>query len=661
MPPSAFGNRLMASRFISIFSFFLPLFLLTQSARAVAPDSFNNPYYVFDMTRLRDVDRNNIADIRRKWDETLLVAALQGLVNRDSANLFVNFVQHNGRDVDLFWLETFSSEIHCSDGSIREGWLRHRERREIETLDKLLAVFSNTYCGLVVYDESVPATANVALTIAGVEELLPVRYDPAPDSLYSQLATQGAPVIKRLINADGSPMFTGSGVIPETKLTSTGSAKADAYYWMIEKYLKTGKANPLECGYYIDAYWLRSPVGAVQNNCLVNRDFVVSRRGFFFDLSPWDDETPNDDLSQPLGTDFATFNAIMKAAYERTQGRDCIRVSGFTPWDAKYTNYSDVGGKHDPVATEWRQVELTSNYNGYLDADALGLGAMANASFYQHFSLEEKYTQWKPSAETLANMGLVEKNGRPVDKTFVAVYSGDYDSAAWVYQTVPDFWNDPNRGIIPINWAINPNLADRIAPILDFIRKTKTPNDFFISGDSGAGYVNPMSYVAPRRFSQLPDALDVWIRHCAGYFARWDVSGIGFIIDGDAPDCNRAALERLSIIARDGIVTHRGTVLGVVDNPCGIKTPFCPMNSDLLNLQHAKQVILGDVRFDQGPQFNVYRSILWSPSQLKELEELVKNDPEKGKRIRFVDMYTFWLLIKLEAEYLNKSEFERRL
>lgn len=629
------------------------------------PSSVQEPFYYYDMAYLRGIDRSDLANIRSVWDETLLISTLQGLVNRDSAKLFVNFVQGYGKDVDQFWLETFSKELHCSDGSVRDGWLQHRKRVELKSLDELLDVFADSYKGVVLYDETVPSTVNVALTIAGVENLLPVRYDVTPGSLYDRLVASPEgrclPTLARLINENGSPMFTGKGKIPETDLDSTGSVKVDPYYWMIEKYFKTGKVNLTEGGYYLDTFWLKRPNGATQNHCLTNRDFIVARKGFFFDLSPWDDEAPNDDPEQPLGADFNAFNAIMRAAYEGTNGQKIIRVAGFTPWDTKYTDHGNVNCKHSGVSTEWRHAEILSNYNGYLDADALGLGAMANASFYQHFPLEDAYPQKKPTVEKLREAGLLDENDRPIDKTFVAIYFGDYDSAAWVCQAEPSFWNDPNRGSVPINWAFNPNLADRFAPAFDYFRRTQTPNDFFISGDSGAGYVNPMSYVKPRRFSGLPDGLNVWIEHCAKYFKQWDISGIGFVIDGDAPDCDRKTLSRLAQCAPDGIVTHRGAVVGVVDNPFGDKTPFRPMNSDLANPEHGKQIVLGDVRFDRGPQFNVYRVILWSPTKLKELVELVKSDPDRGSRVEFVDMYTFWLLLKLEAKFLGKDEFDCRL
>ena len=645
------------------------IFALSFAASFVNADENNpaeeSPFYTYDMTALRSVDKSNPNDVRRVWDETLLISTLQGLVNRESATLFVNYVQGYGRDVDAFWLETFSNEIRRSDGTVLKGWLQDRKRVEINSIDELLDVFSNVYEGIVLYDEQVASTVNVALTIAGVENLLPVRYDVAKGSLYDKLVAssdgRALPVVRRLIGKNGEPLFTGRGKIPGTSLNSTGSAKADAYCWMIEKYLKPQKVNLTEAGYYIDAFWIAHPNGAIQNHCLTNRDFIVARKGFFFDLSPWEDEAPNDDPNQPLGTDFNIFNVIMRAAYEGTSGKKMIRVAGFTPWDTKYTDHGAVGGKHGGVQTEWRHAEILSNYNGYLEADALGLGAMANASFYQHFPLANRYAQEKPTFESLRKRGLVDKNKRPVDKTFVAIYSGDYDSAAWVCQSMPTFWNDPERGGIPISWAFNPNLADRFAPGFDYFRQTKKPNDVFVSGDSGAGYVNPMGYVEPRRFSGAPDGLDVWIKHCARYFRQWDISGIGFIIDGDAPTCDRRTLERLSKFATSGMITHRGSVAGVVKNPFGRTTPFRPINFDIANPEQGKQIVLGDVRFDRGPQFNVYRTILWSPSQLKQLFDMVKSDPDRGARVEFVDMYTFWELLKLEAKFLGTDEFDLRL
>lgn len=637
-----------------------------QNAQPSSPSQVEEPFYLYDLTQFRDFDRADGAAVRRAWDETFLVAALQGLANRDSARLYVFFVAAQGLETDRFWLDLFSKEIPANGSEpARRGWLQGRERREIGSLDELLTVFADAFDGVVLYDESVPSTANVAASVAGADRLLPIRFDASPGSLYSRLVVDPngprLPVVVRLIKADGSPLFVGSGKIPGTDLDSSGSAKCDPYYWLVEKYLKTGKLNPAEGGYYLDADWIRRPIGATQNHCLTNRDFGISRAAFFFDLSPWEDEAPNDEPNQPLGADFNAFNAILRAAYDANGGQKMIRVSGFTPWDSKYAVPGNPNGRHGAVQTEWRHAELLSNYNAYLDADALGLGAMANASFFQHFPLDARYPQRKPTVDDLRRRGYIDDNGYPVDKTFVAIYSGDYDSAAWVYQTAPIFWNDEARGSIPIDWAFNPNLADRFAPGFDYVRRTKSDLDFFVSGDSGAGYLNPTALLAPRRFSGLPDGLDVWVEHCRKYFERWDLSGIGFVIDGDARPSDRAVLERLAEFAPDGITTHYGRKMGVVDGPNGVKTPWRPMNFDIADPDSGAKIILGDVRDNMGPQFNIYRAILWSPSRLKTLFENVKADADRGTRVEFVETRAFWLLLRLEMERLGVDETDVRL
>ena len=44
--------------------------------------------------------------------------------------------------------------------------------------------------------------------------------------------------------------------------------------------------------------------------------------------------------------------------------------------------------KHEDVQTEWQFAELISRYMAFKDADAIGYGALANASFWQHFPLK---------------------------------------------------------------------------------------------------------------------------------------------------------------------------------------------------------------------------------------------------------------------------------
>ncbi|MDD3469298.1 MAG: GxGYxYP family putative glycoside hydrolase [Thermoguttaceae bacterium] len=600
---------------------------------------------IYDLTPTSRIDRTDSAARRAAWDEATLVSSLQGIVNRHAPRLYLDFVQSNGISVDRFWLQTFSDPQAAPDTAA--GWLATRSRIEIHQLSELLANFRPDFDGVVIYDERVPATSNLAATIAGVENLLPLRYDSSPHSLYTKLVLSPdgprLPVKRRLLASDDSPMFTGTGKIPGTELDSTGSAKTDAYLWLIKHYIEPGRCDTTHVGYYLDAWWLDHTGPSVQNHTLTNHDFVIAHRGFFFDLDPWEDETPVDDPTQPLGADGRMFRQILQAAYDRTVGKEMIHVAGFTPWDTKYTNYGTAGGTHEPVPTEWHHAEVLSAYNAYMDADALGLSAMANASFFMHFPLKERYPQRKPTLETLREKGYLDAHNQPIDRTFVSIYVGDYDSAAWVYQQMPHLWNDPARGSIPMGWAINPNLADRFGAGMDWLRSTATANDFFVSGDSGAGYINPMNLVEPRPFSGLPSGLTTWIEHCERYYRQWDLSITGFIIDGYAPKTDEAMRRAYATFSPEGVVLHQATGWGMTD-----QQPWIQMQYDLYEVDAGASQILSDVRAD-GTQFLMYRTILWSPSKLRAMFEKVNADPKYGQRIEFVDPYTLFLLMRQAA------------
>ncbi len=67
-------------------------------------------------------------------------------------------------------------------------------------------------------------------------------------------------------------------------------------------------------------------------NTVSNHDYFIAHKGFFWDLDAWNDQKPNDDPNQPLGTDYSTLNAILLSAYQQTKGNKMIHIGGFTPW-----------------------------------------------------------------------------------------------------------------------------------------------------------------------------------------------------------------------------------------------------------------------------------------------------------------------------------------
>ncbi|WP_148211894.1 hypothetical protein [Thermobaculum terrenum] len=76
------------------------------------------------------------------------------------------------------------------------------------------------------------------------------------------------PMKVSLVRPDGSSLFTGSGKIPGTSVPSRGSAKCDAYLWAKIRYLDTGRCDPIELAFYLDAYWLTQPQIELQQSLL---------------------------------------------------------------------------------------------------------------------------------------------------------------------------------------------------------------------------------------------------------------------------------------------------------------------------------------------------------------------------------------------------------
>ena len=104
---------------------------------------------------------------RNAWAEAHLVAALQGLVNRQHPRLYITYVTGDtGKPggMDRFWLDQLRAP---------GGWLARTPLQPLPTLESLVQTFRPHIKGVVLYDLRVPATSNVASTAAGCEDLLP--------------------------------------------------------------------------------------------------------------------------------------------------------------------------------------------------------------------------------------------------------------------------------------------------------------------------------------------------------------------------------------------------------------------------------------------------------------------------------------------------------
>lgn len=590
---------------------------------------------VVDMRYLLGANLNDRAETEKVWDELHFISTLQGVVNRKAPNLYIKYVYAGASCIDEFWWEEYRKEGE---------WLAGRDTVETD-LEGALEKYRGSIKGAVVYDPAVPSTSNVASAVAGADNLVAVRYDPDPESLYSRFITGGPKLSVKvwLVNPDGSPLFTGKGMIPGTGRASTGSLKADPYIWLIENYMKTGRCSSEYGGYYLDQVWLKKP-GIVQQNhhCLTNHDFFVSRKAFFLDLSPWGDEPATDDPTQAVGTDLSVLKEMLLTAWQKNKGKKMCYIGGFPSWAHKYTKHD--GGSHDDVPTEWEYDRIISAYNALMDADAIGRGAMANSSFWQHFPLEKNYPQDWVTKEELKARGYLDAEGKVLtDKKYMIFYVGDYDAASWVTQTVPSLWNDPARGKEPLMWCISPVLQERAPMAMHYIRKNATPNDYFAAADNGAGYVCPGMLQEPRGESGLPSGLDTWAEHCKKYYSKWGITITGFVIDGFGPALDKDGLDCYKSFSPNGIVPQKCPPMSLHDGMPVLRSGADVNHGDPKAAAAEIHYYMSVVK----QPFYWFRNILKSPSWYASvMEELRSLDPD----VELLDAPAFFELMRLYLE-----------
>ena len=90
------------------------------------------------------------------YDEAMAVACIQGVLNRDGIELYV---ESNSLNRPSYWLEKLGEK----------GWLA-KERVPVSSLEQLFELSKNKLQGVIIWDPEVPASLNVATTLAGLED-----------------------------------------------------------------------------------------------------------------------------------------------------------------------------------------------------------------------------------------------------------------------------------------------------------------------------------------------------------------------------------------------------------------------------------------------------------------------------------------------------------
>ncbi len=460
---------------------FEAMFAETEADQKLQYDA--NKLYYFDLYDFMLTTGDSVFN----YDVAFMISVLQGIVNRDGQHLFIRF---NGRnafsaDMDNFWLDYLQGE-----GQLLEG----KDVVEVESPAALLRIFKDAYNGYVLWDNDVPATSNVAATVCGVENRLPLRYMEEA-SLCSVLLKDGSEDVKvNLVDK-----FSGkTNKIWNTEIASTGSAKNDAYLWAKAKYMDTGKTCKNIIAYHLDAFtWDKSGLTTtyynIQQQLLANKDYYIANQCFFMDLCVESAYAPNDDPTQKVGTDRATLEKILKTQNQLAKG-ELTTFGGFNPWWIKYSQESMPENGTNGVAIEWMLATLLGQYYMVKDADAYGFTSLANASIYCKSATQETLSQGIDRDEILKKAAekYIDEDGNVLKKNYVMIYMGDYDAGAWTAMAMINNFRDPHLGTNALSWPVNPAGQSRIPMVTEYMYANKTENDYFVGDHNGYGYIDVM-------------------------------------------------------------------------------------------------------------------------------------------------------------------------
>ena len=559
-----------------------------------------------------------------------LMYSLQGLMNRDfgmdekhSSVMYVNLDSSDGTWLNYFTVESKTSPFYGFDIVKIGSWYTF-----FKTFKPLIE-----QSGYILWDPNVPATANVAATICGLDGYLPVM---AGSDLETFLKEEGIAQKMSLVGK-----FNGS---------TTGSAKNDAYRWALDNYFD-------RCSYEYIAYTVDgapvapgNPVAADGDSykfCIENHDYLIARRAFFIDLNPYAGDRPEDAPSASKGLDQATLKMVFERRYNRAGGK-IGAFMGFVPWWIKYT--SDCGnataGGYTSYQQEWLLSEIIACYNMGKEADAWPTPSMTNGSVSYKYTVTDKFVNNKTAKVTNYNSGI----------HYFTFYIGDYDSSAWLKEYVTKFWmGEATRGKVDLMWSINPNLANRVPMAFEYMYDHKTDCDYFAAGE-GAGYLIPTGLFqnkTPRLFGtrrSTATASQTYADYAKKLYDMCDMDITGFLIMGNNTiDTDIADMYRQFSPAA---VFHQSSWLFAKRGD----TPFIVCRQEGIDIATASsELYKHSFTAMSGYNFSAFRTIIQSPTQIKQMvDNYTSYCATRGKTVQYVDPYSFISLAKQSGKLVNK-------
>lgn len=412
------------------------------------------------MSREQFQSNIDVLDVSQcSYSERVCAAALQGLVNRAAPQLYLDYgiyddpASRRTNEVflsDELWYSKYRDLLGAQD---RRNLAYYRQEhgacpREVKDLDDLIRRHAGQLKGCVVWDATVPDTANLALMLAAQQDLLPVDEQLLPRAIACGLEVR-------------------------EDLRGRFGERVALYRWALENLMPGCRPGLLAC---IEPEWQRPEF----------IDYLVQNRIFTYNLSSRCKGLGGDLLLLlafgPAWLREALFalrldGPVRRRALRWLEGHSAeVGLNIRIQQSARSDGYPTLFGWHTRRDDELSLMLLLSA-NGLRLAPAHLAG---NFSFHSGVQPLGEVKESPPAAASLDEQGV-----------YLTFTLSDGDQLMMMSTAELGNWHSPARGKVCFNWETQPLLAEMAPALLEKYQRSAFETDCLIAGPSGAGYIVP--------------------------------------------------------------------------------------------------------------------------------------------------------------------------
>jgi hypothetical protein len=406
------------------------------------------------------------------YEERLLAAALQGLVNRKArasvSGLPMMFLDYGTSDdpstrrtnsvmmTEEDWFGRYREYLVTSDldnlDYYREAYGLKVER--VGGLEEAIKRHLADLRGIAVYDPALADTINVAVMYAALDDLIVVHP-------------------RLLAWAQG----LGLDVMQDLRLRFRD--RAELYEWAYANLYPRCDKKAVACS---EPEW-RKPEFT---------DYIVENRLFAMGLSSYEKGGPRDLGHKILllltAGPWALRSLIFGLRLDAPLRRKALRLLAKKSRETALFERVLASLEADPYPTVFGwHVDRDDELSFMLLISACGMRLVpsfmaSNYSFHSGLPAPKPFEQPHIDPESVR----LEK-----DKVYLTFTLSDGDQLALMNTAEIGGFRRPERGSVPFNWEVQPLLAQIAPALLGYYYARLTPNDLLVAGPSGAGYVIP--------------------------------------------------------------------------------------------------------------------------------------------------------------------------